>query len=191
LHIQRKEQTLDVTLTPKFTEDEDTLGNKMQRPLLGFRSMKLKAQDVGISGALIESVKQTWNLTVVTGQYLSQVVSGERSAKEMKGPLGIAKMSGQATEKGLYTVLWFMALLSANLGFINLLPIPPLDGGHLLFYTLEGLRGRPLAMKFQEYSFRAGFALVLCVMVMTIYNDVHDIVSKKLTDKSEVVKMTE
>ena len=191
LNILRKQQPLTITMTPKFMEDEDSLGNKNKRPMLGFRSMKLKAQDVGILGAVKESLVQTWDLTVVTGHYLSQVVFGERSAKEMKGPLGIAKMSGQATEKGLYTVLWFMALLSANLGFINLLPIPPLDGGHLLFYTLEGLRGRPLAMKFQEYSFRAGFALVLCVMALTIYNDVHDLISKQFAQGKETVQVTE
>lgn len=175
LHILRKEQPLTLTLTPRFMEDEDSLGNKQRRPMLGFKSMKLTFKDVGVVGALTESVKQTWNLTVVTGEYLKQVVFGERSTREMKGPLGIAKMSGQATEKGLYTVLWFMALLSANLGFINLLPIPPLDGGHLLFYTVEGLRGRPMAMKFQEYGFRLGFVFVLGVMVMTVFNDVRDI----------------
>lgn len=181
--IIRKEQPVKITLTPRFMEDEDSLGNKHRRPMLGFKSMNLTVKDVGITGALTESVKQTWNLTVVTGQYLKQVAFGERSTREMKGPLGIAKMSGQATEKGLYTVLWFMALLSANLGFINLLPIPPLDGGHLLFYTVEGLRGRPMAMKFQEYGFRLGFVFVLSIMAMTVFNDVRDIADTH-TDKS-------
>jgi regulator of sigma E protease len=186
LEIVRKDAPLKITLTPRMTEDEDSLGNKSKRPMLGFKSMRLTVKDVGITGALKESVKQTWSLTVVTGQYLKQVVFGERSAKEMKGPLGIAKMSGQATEKGLYTVLWFMALLSANLGFINLLPIPPLDGGHLLFYAVEAVRGRPMAMRFQEYGFRLGFVLVLGVMAMTIFNDVQDIATAKPAEAKAV-----
>ncbi len=177
LKLQRGNETIIKIITPRFIEETDSLGNKSKRPMIGFKSQRLTVKEVGIAGALVESMKQTWDITMITGEYLGQVIKGDRSAKEMKGPLGIAKMSGQATEKGLYTVLWFMALLSANLGFINLLPIPPLDGGHLLFYTLEGMRGRPLALKFQEYSFRAGFALVLSLMVFTIFNDVRDLVT--------------
>lgn len=183
LKIKRGDAVIEKIITPRFTTEEDSLGNTMKRPMIGFKSQQLTVKDVGFAGAIWESTKQTWELTAITIDYLKQVVAGDRSAKEMKGPLGIAKMSGQATEKGLYTVLWFMALLSANLGFVNLLPIPPLDGGHLLFYSLEGLRGRPLAEKFKEYGFRAGFALVLSLMIFTIFNDLRDLV----TDKTDAV----
>lgn len=94
----------------------------------------------------------------------------------MKGPVGIAQLSGQATEKGFDTVLWFIAMLSANLGLINLFPIPPLDGGHLVYYAVEGARGRPMAQKFQEWGFRAGFALIITLMIFVTFNDIKNIV---------------
>ena len=99
-------------------------------------------------------------------------MTGKRSPDELKGPIGIAKLSGQAADQGLTTILWFMAMLSANLGMVNLFPIPPLDGGHLVFYAIEGAQGRPMAEKIQNIGYRVGFALILTLMAFTIYNDV-------------------
>jgi len=151
-------------------------GNKITRPLLGFVSQKLTYEEVGFFPAIGEAVTRTWDISVMTFEYLGQLISGKRGANELKGPVGIAQLSGQATEKGFDTVLWFIAMLSANLGLINLFPIPPLDGGHLMYYTLEGLRGRPLAQKFQEWGFRAGFALLLTLMAFVTFNDIKQIV---------------
>jgi regulator of sigma E protease len=172
LVIERDGDRQQVTLTPKLIDESDGLGNTIKRPLIGIKSMRLQFDDVGLPRAVWEATKKTWDLTLMTFDYIGQLVAGDRTPDELKGPIGIAKMSGQAAEKGIFTVLWFMALLSANLGLINLFPIPPLDGGHLLYYTLEGMRGRPMAERYQELGYRAGFALILMLMAFTIYNDI-------------------
>lgn len=175
LKISRAGEVKDVTLTPRATEEDDALGNKIMRPMIGIKSQRLMYNDVGLTRALYEAVKKTWQITVTTLDYLGQMISGHRRADELKGPLGIAKLSGQAADQGIYTILWFIALLSANLGMVNLFPIPPLDGGHLLYHAVESVRGRPMAERFQEYGFRAGFAVIICLMVFTVYNDVKQI----------------
>ena len=102
---------------------------------------------------------------------LGQIISGNRSTDELGGPIMIAKVSGQVAEDGMVTVFWFMAVLSINLGLINLFPVPMLDGGHLLFYVYEAIRGKPLGEKAQEYGFRVGLAMVLSLMIFATWND--------------------
>lgn len=174
--IKRGEDTLTLPITPIMREDEDMLGNKIKRPLIGVVSYKLKFETLGVLPAIGEAVKRTWDLTLATFDYMGQLIAGKRDAEELKGPVGIAQLSGQATEKGFDTVLWFIAMLSANLGLINLFPIPPLDGGHLVYYAVEGARGRPMAQKFQEWGFRAGFALIITLMIFVTFNDIKNIV---------------
>ncbi len=99
------------------------------------------------------------------------MVIGARTADELGGPLRIAQMSGEVAQGGVVALLWFMAVLSINLGLINLFPIPVLDGGHLLFYAAEAIRGKPLGQRAQEYGFRLGLALVLTLMVFATWND--------------------
>jgi regulator of sigma E protease len=107
--------------------------------------------------------------TTVKG--LSQIITGRRSVKELGGPLKIAKFSGEQASMGMLHFLWFLAVISINLGFINLLPIPLLDGGHLLFYAIEGVRRKPLKPEAQEWAFRTGLALLLALMVFVTVND--------------------
>ena len=95
-----------------------------------------------------------------------------RTTDELGGPLRIAQMSGEVAQGGIVAIVWFMAVLSVNLGLINLFPIPVLDGGHLLFYAAEAIRGKPLGHRAQEYGFRLGLALVLTLMVFATWNDV-------------------
>jgi regulator of sigma E protease len=92
-------------------------------------------------------------------------------AEDLGGVLRIGEMSGQMAQAGLVTLIWFMAMISVNLGLINLFPVPMLDGGHLLFYSFEALRGKPLGEKFQEYGFRVGLVMVLSLMVFATWND--------------------
>ena len=106
-----------------------------------------------------------------------QMIIGQRSTDELGGPLRIAQMSGEVAQGGIAALLYFMAVLSVNLGLINLFPIPVLDGGHLLFYVAEALRGKPLGQRAQEYGFRVGLALVLSLMVLVSAAD------GKLSDK--------
>ncbi len=182
LEVTRNDAVMHITLLPKIHEDKDALGNVVKRPIIGIKSQTLVYKDVGLLSALHHASLQTYEMCLTSVRVIGQMISGARSAEELKGPLGIAKLSGDATASGetmsqtLRTILWFIALLSVNLGFINLFPIPMLDGGHLLFYVIEGLRGRPLAEKVQEYSFRFGFAVLMTLMAFTLFNDIRQLI---------------
>lgn len=117
----------------------------------------------------------TERTVTLTGNILSalwQIISGERTVKELGGPIRIAQLSGQMAESGVVSLVFFMAALSVNLGLINLFPIPMLDGGHLAFYAVEAVRGRPLNQRTQEYGFRFGMVLVLLLMIFATWNDI-------------------
>ncbi|MFW0777391.1 MAG: RIP metalloprotease RseP [Rickettsiales bacterium] len=176
LHIERGDKKMNIVLTPKEVETDDGLGNKITRPLIGIKSMDMKYEDVGLVTALGESVRRTYMICETTLKVIGQIVTGKRGAQDLKGPVGIAQLSGQAAEKDFYTVLWLIAMLSANLGLINLLPIPLLDGGHLAYYAAEALRGRPMAEKVQEYGFRAGFVILFTLMAFTLFNDLRRLI---------------
>ncbi len=119
-------------------------------------------------GAAFVHTGETVKAMVVT---LGQVFTGSRSLKEMGGPLKIAQFSGQQASLGWLDFVLFMTLISINLGFINLLPIPLLDGGHLLFYAIEGVRRKPLKPEAQEWAFRTGLAVLLALMIFVTFND--------------------
>ena len=121
--------------------------------------------------ALWQAGRETVNLTVGTLGAVGQMIGGSRGTEELGGPLRIAQMSGEVAQSGVVALIWFMAILSVNLGLINLFPIPMLDGGHLLFYAVEAIRGKPLGDRAQEYGFRIGLALVLTLMVFATWND--------------------
>ncbi len=121
--------------------------------------------------ALGESVRRTGMLCASTLKVIGQMLTGQRGAHDLKGPIGIAQLSGQATGKDFHTTLWLIALLSANLGLVNLFPVPMLDGGHLAYYAAEALQGRPLAQRVQEYGFKVGFVILLTLMAFTLVND--------------------
>lgn len=173
--IERDGAQSALMITPRTIEEEDALGNKVSRPLIGIRSKDIKYEEVGPLHAIGEATYRTYLICQTTLHVLGQMVTGERSAKDLKGPVGIAKLSGQATDKGISTTLWLIAMLSANLGLVNLLPIPMLDGGHLAYYAAHAARGRPLAVKVQEYGFRLGFAVIATLMVFTIFNDLRQL----------------
>jgi regulator of sigma E protease len=103
---------------------------------------------------------------------LGQIITGRRSVKELGGPLKIAQVSGQQASLGLLNFVMLMALISINLGFINLLPIPMLDGGHLVFYLFEGIARRPVPERAMEWAFRSGLAVLLSFMIFVTLNDI-------------------
>ncbi len=172
LHILRDNAMTDVILTPKEVESEDGLGNKVKHPLIGIKSADIKYNNANFGEALHESVRRTYLICTSTIKVIGQMLTGQRGARDLKGPIGIAQLSGQATDKDFHTALWLIAMLSANLGLVNLFPIPLLDGGHLLYYTAEAVSGRPLAQKIQEYGFRIGFVVLFTLMAFTLLNDI-------------------
>lgn len=181
LTIQRGEEVFTRSITPIEFEDTDALGNTIKRPLIGIRSQQITYEDVALPEAIWLATQRTYDLCATSLKVMGQMITGKRSTEELKGPLGIAEMSGKVTQTGdtmgerVRMFLWFIALLSVNLGLVNLLPIPMLDGGHLAFYGLEALQGRPLAEKFQEYSFKFGFVVIASLMALSVFNDVRNL----------------
>lgn len=182
LELMRGEKRMTLTITPKIIEDKDSLGNQVKRPLIGFKSKQVTYEDIGLIRALKEAVRSTYDICVASFKVIGQMISGERSTEELKGPLGIAKLSGQATQAGnttgetLHVMLWFIAMLSANLGMVNLFPVPVLDGGHLVYYGIEAVRGKPMAERFMELGYKAGFVLLVSLMAFTVFNDLRQLV---------------
>ena len=121
--------------------------------------------------AVVAGVTQTWDVVVQTFEGLGQMLTGERSSDELGGPLGIANISSKVAEQGILSLIGLIALLSVNLGLLNLFPIPILDGGHLLFYAVEAVLGRPLPPRAQEYSYRAGAAVLAGLFLLATRND--------------------
>ncbi|MFM9890831.1 MAG: RIP metalloprotease RseP [Rickettsiales bacterium] len=182
LAIERGTEHFNVTMTPTARAEKDALGNDGKRPMIGIRSKQITYQNVGLATAIGAATQRTYQMCATSLHLIGQMVTGHRGTEDLKGPLGIAKLSGEVTSAGetvsetLHTILWFIALLSVNLGLINLLPIPVLDGGHLAFYAIEALRGRPMAERFKEYGYRFGMVLVGCLMALSLFNDVRHIV---------------
>ncbi len=173
--VERDGQLVDLAATPKRKEITDRFGNKHRIGLLGI-SRKLSQEDVEVvrydpATALWMGVKETYFVVERTLGYLGRVIVGREDADQLGGPLRIAKVSGEVATIGFAALINLAAILSVSIGLINLFPIPMLDGGHLLFYAIEALRGRPLSNEMQEFGFRVGLALVVLLMLFATWND--------------------
>jgi regulator of sigma E protease len=171
LLLKRGDKELSLAVTPKVTTFTDRFGNTHQLGLLGIEHSGVEYVRRDPVTALWRAGTETLNITSGTLVAVGQMIVGARPADDIGGPLRIAQMSGEVAQGGVVALLWFMAVLSINLGLINLFPIPVLDGGHLLFYAAEAIRGKPLGHRAQEYGFRLGLALVLTLMVFATWND--------------------
>ena len=160
-----------LTITPKVVAETDRFGNAYTRGLLGVTSAGRIVERRSPVAAVYFAVQETWLLTRTMADTLVQVVTGRRAVNELGGPLKIAQFTGQQATLGLPNLVQFMALISINLGFINLLPIPMLDGGHLFLYAVEAIRRRPLEAKVQEWAFMSGFAALVTLMVLLTWKD--------------------
>lgn len=171
--VEREGKEIALTATPDVLDQTDRFGNPQRIGRLGISR-------VGTDRKLIrhDPFTAVWRATtetyVLTGSIFSaiwQIIKGTRTTKELGGPIRIAQMSGDVWQAGMISVLMFATVLSINLGLINLFPVPMLDGGHLLFYGIEALRGRPLGLRAQEYGLRIGVAMVFALMVFATWND--------------------
>jgi regulator of sigma E protease len=171
IDLVRGGEAMTVTATPHVDVLRDRFGNTMQRGLLGISPTDRVIEPVPVTHVLGAAGRHTWDVVVMMVDTMGQIITGRRSVKELGGPLKIAQYSGQQAVMGWLPFLEFMAMISINLGFINLLPIPLLDGGHLFFYLLEGIRRRPLPAQAQEWAFRSGLALLLSFMIFVTLND--------------------
>ncbi len=169
--VRRDGKLVTLHVTPRLVIEKDRLGtHRIGR--LGIEGGPVEYIRRSPTDAVVRAVEETWNLSATTLDAVWQMVIGKRSVDELGGPVKIAQISGAVIQLGIAPLLWFMALLSINLGLINLFPVPVLDGGHLLFYAAEAIRGKPLGQRAQEYGFRVGLALVLTLMVFATWNDV-------------------
>ncbi|HEX7872557.1 MAG TPA: RIP metalloprotease RseP [Sphingobium sp.] len=171
LTVERKGEPLTFPLTIGTRIEHDRFGNEYRLGMLGVVSNKAEVRDVSPIKAPVIAVRQVGAIVTMMVDGLWQIVSGRRSMDELGGPLKIAQISGEQAARGPADFIFFIALISINLGFINLLPIPMLDGGHLLFQAVEAVQRRPVSPRIQEIAFRSGLALLLAVMVMVTFND--------------------
>jgi regulator of sigma E protease len=160
-----------LTVTPQSLEIEDRFGNRARIGRLGIGPGGVEIAALSPPQAVAAAVRQTGDTVRMMVVTLGQLIRGQRSLEEMGGPLKIAQFSGQQASLGWLDFVLFMSLISINLGFINLLPIPLLDGGHLLFYLIEGVRRKPLKPEAQEWAFRTGLAVLLALMIFVTFND--------------------
>ncbi|KXV65332.1 RIP metalloprotease RseP [Gluconobacter oxydans] len=168
IHRGTEDLSLPVTL--------DTLKNGgHDMGSLGVAFALSRGRPVSLPSAFIMGMQETWDKSVMTLQGVWQILSGQRSAKELGGTIRIAQLSGQVASYGLASIISFMALLSINLGLINLFPIPVLDGGRLVFYVCEAIRGRPVSRRVQEVSMQVGMALIGALFLFSTVNDLTNI----------------
>ena len=173
LDIDRGDQSLTVQMAPQLTVETRADGSAREVYRLG---IVVETGPYGIGRSIVLGARETAALIVQTVTVVGQIIVGSRGTEELGGPLRIAQISGDVAQLGVVAFVWFMAVLSINLGLINLFPIPMLDGGHLLYYAAEAIRGRPLGPRAQEYGFRIGLALVITLMIFATWNDLVHVV---------------
>jgi regulator of sigma E protease len=174
--VKRGDSTLELRGTPEQREVKDPFGNAHRLGVLGITRATapgdVVTERVDPATALWLGVKETWFVVDRTLAYIGGVFTGREAADQVGGPLRIAQISGQVATIGLTALIHLAAVLSISIGLLNLFPVPLLDGGHLLFYAVEAVRGRPLSERAQEMGFRIGLGLVLMLMVFATYNDI-------------------
>lgn len=160
-----------VTVTPRLTEQKDRFGNTVKLGIMGVGNRSIALMPVSIIEAPVIAVEESWAITRQIGEVMGQLLFGQRSIKDLGGPLAIAKASGEQASLGIAPFVLFVAMISLNLGFVNLLPLPMLDGGHLLFNAIEAVRRRPVSVATQQWAFRAGFFALASLMLIVTFND--------------------
>ena len=177
--VQRSGTSQEIVATPELKEVKDNFGNTHRIGVLGItratQPTDVTTERVNPARAFVLGIKETWFVVERTLSYIGGVFAGREAADQVGGPLRIAQISGQVATIGIAALINLAAVLSISIGLLNLFPVPLLDGGHLLFYAAEALRGKPLPERAQEMGFRIGLGLVLMLMVFATYNDFHQI----------------
>jgi regulator of sigma E protease len=176
ISVERGGVPVTLHATPELKELKDSFGNVHRLGVLGIsRSMKpgdIKTQRVNPLQAIVMGAQETWFVVDRTLSYIGGVFAGRESADQLGGPIRIAQVSGQVASAGFVALIHLAAVLSVSIGLLNLFPIPLLDGGHLLFYGIEAVRGKPLSERAQEVGFRIGLAIVVMLMIFATFNDI-------------------
>jgi regulator of sigma E protease len=171
LQVERRGQLQAVPVRIGAVEETDRFGQKFKVGRLGIYGGQRQYVRVAAPALIPSATSFTWSMTRSIVDALGQIITGNRSVKELGGPLKMAQIAGQQASLGLFEFVYLVALFSINLGFINLLPVPMLDGGHLALYTIEAVQRRPVSLQAQEWAFRGGLALLLALLLFTTLND--------------------
>jgi regulator of sigma E protease len=171
ISIDRSGRKQEVETTLGVQEITDEFGQSYRIGLLGILGGQRELQRLPVVSLVPEATRYTFGLTRSMIDGLGQIITGQRSTKDLGGPLKMAQIAGQQASLGAFEFIQLIALFSINLGFINLLPVPMLDGGHLVFYAAEAVRRRPVSIRAQDWAFRGGLALLLALLVFTTVND--------------------
>ncbi|MBL6664739.1 MAG: RIP metalloprotease RseP [Rickettsiales bacterium] len=169
--VKREGEILVFDVKPKMQVRKDVFGEEVKIPTVGVSASEIVNNDLNIVQSFVKANQETYNISVAIFSAIGDLITGDRSVKELGGPIKIAKYSGKTVSAGFWMVIWFMAMISINLGVMNLLPVPVLDGGHLFYYIIELIKGKPLSKNLQDLGYRAGFALLMTLMLFTTFND--------------------
>ncbi|MCK8600674.1 RIP metalloprotease RseP [Desulfoferrobacter suflitae] len=173
MEIQRGEEVKVITVTPQSREIKNIFGESIKRPVIGISAAgKFNVKRVNPLLAGYYSLAQTWNLSKLFLLTVVKLIERVVPLQTLGGPLLIAQMTGQQAQEGILNLIYFTALISINLGILNLLPIPVLDGGHLFFFFIEAILGRPIDMKKIEMAQRIGMVFLIVLMIFVFYNDI-------------------
>lgn len=170
--VKRDDQLLIKELSPEKHIETDDVGNEITSYRIGIATNNIQYEKKGLFDAILGSISQCYEISVMSLKGIAQIILGERSVKELGGPVKIAQYSAKSAENGLISLIWFIGLMSVNLGLLNLLPIPVLDGGHLLVYAIEFIFGEKISQKFANIGFQIGFILIMLLTAMVTFNDI-------------------
>jgi regulator of sigma E protease len=173
ISLARGNKVIDVHLKPKLVDATNIFGEESGVYRIGVSaSSELVVKKLGLFRAFLIGIEQTWTIAKLTVIGIFKIVQGVISPKTIGGPILIAQMAGVQAQKGIVPFVFFMSMLSINLGVLNLFPIPVLDGGHLLFYIIEAITGREVKLKWRERAQQIGFLLLIMLMLFAFYNDI-------------------
>ncbi len=171
--IKRGDKTLSFKIKPKFTTLKNIFGEEVKVPIIGVTaSGNIHIEKVDPVRAFFMSFERTWEIIRLTWEGFVKIIERVIPLSTLGGPIMIAQMAGQQAQQGLLNLFYFMAVLSINLGILNLLPIPVLDGGHLVFFALEAIKGRPLTPRQMQFAQQIGLFILGSLMLLVFYNDI-------------------
>ena len=173
LAVRRGESTQKFSLAPEQVTTKNIFGEDVQRYIIGITaSGETYSKELNLFQAFSESMIQTYRVTELMVVIIAKLITGDISTDTLGGPIMIAQMAGDSAKAGIGSLIFFIALISVNLAIINLLPIPVLDGGHLLFFSIEAVKGRPVSIKVREIAQQIGLFLLILLMILVFYNDI-------------------
>jgi regulator of sigma E protease len=171
--VQRLDEVITLEIKPIAKKTKNLFGEDIQKYFIGVASAgDVESRKLGIGESIVESVRQTYSIAELTVVSIAKLIKGTISTKTIGGPIMIAELAGQQAKEGALNFVFLIALLSVNLAIINFLPIPVLDGGHILFFLIELILGRPVNMRTREIAQQAGIFILITLMIFVFYNDI-------------------